>query len=131
MLKQRKYVFGARFLVVLVYMVLADGLPAVASPAAERTPVPTHKRAPAVTSGVPTFADSAKDDDASNDDPVVRQAAVTALGHYNGSVVAIDPSSGRILSIVNQKLVFSTGYSRSGAARGPDYPRHADSGYAG
>jgi penicillin-binding protein 2 len=110
MLKQRKHLWGSRFLVASVYMVLAACLPAIADAAAERTPATTRKRAPAATSGVPTFADSAKDDDASYDDPVVRQAAVTALGHYNGSVVAIDPSNGRILSIVNQKLVFSAGF---------------------
>ena len=45
-----------------------------------------------------------------DDDPVVRQAAVKALGRYNGAVVAIDPTNGRILSIVNQKLAFSTGF---------------------
>src|SRR5450755_14698 len=60
--------------------------------------------------GVPTFADSTQDDITADDDPVVRQAAVSALGRYNGSVVAIDPSNGRILSIVNQKLAFSAGY---------------------
>src|SRR5580698_8213344 len=110
MLKQRKQMLRTRFLVVSVYLVLAACLPAIADAAAERTPVTTRKRAPAATSGVPTFADSAKDDDASYDDPVVRQAAVTALGHYNGSVVAIDPSTGRILTIVNQKLAFSAGF---------------------
>jgi len=41
--------------------------------------------------GVPTFADSSKDDVTEYDDPVVRKAAVEALGRYNGSVVAIDP----------------------------------------
>src|SRR5208282_5112497 len=40
----------------------------------------------------------------------VRQAAVAALGRYNGSVVAIDPTSGRILTVVNQNLAFSAGY---------------------
>ncbi len=29
---------------------------------------------------------------------------------YNGSVVAIDPSTGRILTVVNQKLAFSSGF---------------------
>lgn len=33
-----------------------------------------------------------------------------ALGRYNGSVVAIDPVTGRILSVVNQKLAFSSGF---------------------
>jgi penicillin-binding protein 2 len=60
--------------------------------------------------GVPTFADSSKEDVSTFDDPTVRQAAIEALGRYNGSVVAIDPSSGRILTIVNQKLAFSSGF---------------------
>jgi cell division protein FtsI/penicillin-binding protein 2 len=59
---------------------------------------------------VPTFTDSEKGDVATYDDPVVRQAAIAALGRYNGSVVAIDPTSGRILTIVNQSLAFSAGY---------------------
>jgi penicillin-binding protein 2 len=65
---------------------------------------------PAAAVAVPTLANSAKGDDAAYDDPVVRQAAVAALGPYNGSVVALDPNSGRILSIVNQKLAFSSGF---------------------
>jgi cell division protein FtsI/penicillin-binding protein 2 len=60
--------------------------------------------------GVPTFADSTKDDVTEFDDPVVRAAAVKALGRYNGSVVAIDPATGRILSVVNQRLAFSSGF---------------------
>src|SRR5579862_7855624 len=68
-----------------------------------------HRRAVTVL-GVPTFADSAKGDVAAYDDPVVRDAAVNALGRYNGSVVALDPNSGRILTVVNQKLAFSSGY---------------------
>src|SRR5215831_1560267 len=44
-----------------------------------------------------------------NDDPIVRAAAVEALGRYNGSVVAVDPNSGRILTVVNQKLAYSDG----------------------
>lgn len=60
--------------------------------------------------GVPTFADSTKEDVAAYDDPLVRQAAVDALGRYNGTVVAVDPNSGRILTVVNQKLAFSSGF---------------------
>ncbi len=60
--------------------------------------------------GVPTFADSTKDDVTQFDDAVVREAAVRALGRYNGSVVAIDPTTGRILTIVNQRLAFSAGF---------------------
>lgn len=43
------------------------------------------------------------------DDPVVRAAAVQALGTYNGSVVAVDPMTGRILTVVNQKMAYSAG----------------------
>ena len=43
------------------------------------------------------------------EDPVVRAAAIQALGNMNGTVLAIDPSSGRILAMVNQKLALSSG----------------------
>lgn len=43
------------------------------------------------------------------EDPVVRAAAVEALGNMNGTVLAIDPSSGRILAMVNQRLALSAG----------------------
>jgi penicillin-binding protein 2 len=73
--------------------------------------VRTHRVVhPAVALAVPTLANSAKGDDGTFDDPIVRAAAVSALGPYNGSVVALDPNNGRILSIVNQKLAFSSGF---------------------
>lgn len=43
------------------------------------------------------------------EDPVVRDAAIQALGNMNGTVVAIEPTSGRILAMVNQKLALSSG----------------------
>ena len=43
------------------------------------------------------------------EDPVVRAAAIQALGNMNGTALAIDPSSGRILAMVNQKLALSPG----------------------
>jgi len=43
------------------------------------------------------------------EDPMVRQAAIDALGNMNGTVVAIQPTSGRILAMVNQKLALSSG----------------------
>jgi LysM repeat protein len=69
----------------------------------------TRASRPVITR-VSTFADSTEGDVSTFDDPVVREAAVAALGRYNGSVVAIDPNSGRILTIVNQKLAFSEGF---------------------
>ncbi len=43
------------------------------------------------------------------EDPVVRAAALDALGNMNGTVVAIDPENGRILAMVNQRLALSQG----------------------
>jgi penicillin-binding protein 2 len=43
------------------------------------------------------------------EDPVVRQAAIDALGNMNGTVVAIEPTSGRILAMVDQKMALSSG----------------------
>ena len=43
------------------------------------------------------------------EDPVVRQAAIDALGDMNGTAVVIDPSNGRLLAMVNQKLALSPG----------------------
>lgn len=43
------------------------------------------------------------------EDPIVRQAAIDALGDLNGTAVVIDPSNGRILAMVNQKLALSEG----------------------
>jgi cell division protein FtsI/penicillin-binding protein 2 len=57
-----------------------------------------------------SYADDTTDGDiVEGEDPVVRQAAIDALGNMNGTVVAIDPTSGRILAMVNQKLALSEG----------------------
>jgi penicillin-binding protein 2 len=106
-------------LCVSLLMVWQPALAAGAGPGAGASPKPStpsttatpkSKKTAHKTNGVSTFADSTKDDVAQFDDPVVRAAAVQALGRYNGSVVAIDPSNGRILTVVNQKLAFSSGF---------------------
>jgi penicillin-binding protein 2 len=84
-------------------------MPVPAAPGAG-TPVARARKYATRYRGVPTFADSSKADDASYDDPVVRAAAVSALGRYNGAVVAVDPNTGRILTVVNQKIAFGEGY---------------------
>jgi len=53
--------------------------------------------------------DIAEGDVTDGEDPVVRQAAADALGNMNGTVVAIEPTSGRVLAMVNQKLALSSG----------------------
>lgn len=58
----------------------------------------------------PTFSDSTAGDLVDGEDLIVRRAAVQALGPFNGTVVVADPNSGRILSIVNQKLAYKDGF---------------------
>jgi hypothetical protein len=53
--------------------------------------------------------DIATGDLTAGEDPIVRQAAIDALGNMNGTVVAIEPTSGRVLAMVNQKLALSSG----------------------
>ena len=45
----------------------------------------------------PTFADSGAGDFIDGEDLEVRRAAVEALGPYNGSVIAVDAETGRII----------------------------------
>jgi penicillin-binding protein 2 len=58
----------------------------------------------------PTFADSTTGDRTEGDDPIVRSAAVEALGPYNGTVVAVEPTTGRILAMVNQRIALKSGF---------------------
>lgn len=58
----------------------------------------------------PTYADSTMGDNVAGEDLVVRKAAIDALGPYNGTVVVADSQTGRILSIVNQKLALKGAY---------------------
>ena len=53
--------------------------------------------------------DTFDSDVTTGEDPVVRQAALDALGNMNGTVLAIEPTSGRVLAMVNQKLALSSG----------------------
>jgi cell division protein FtsI/penicillin-binding protein 2 len=63
---------------------------------------PRYQPAPPVD---PTLGDNVD-----GDDLAVRRAVVEALGVMNGAVVAVDPSNGRVLSIVNQKLALKSGF---------------------
>jgi len=53
--------------------------------------------------------DTVEGDLTAGEDPIVRQAAIDALGNMNGTLVAIEPTSGRILAMVNQRLALSSG----------------------
>ncbi len=85
--------------------------PAGSAAAAGRASRP-HRRPRRVASPwtEPTYADSTLGDITQGEDLEVRAAAVEALGPFNGSVVVVDPSNGRILTIVNQKRALSGGF---------------------
>ena len=70
---------------------------------------PRHRYYERFTASSFAHTDLTAGDITAGEDPVVRQAAINALGDMNGTVVAIDPSNGRILAMVNQKLALSSG----------------------
>ena len=48
-------------------------------------------------------------DDTTGEDPEVRRVAVNALGNHAGTVVVMDPMSGRVYTVVNQEWAFVAG----------------------
>ncbi len=74
---------------------------------------PLAPAAPIIAGGPwtePTYADSTDGDNVDGEDLEIRRAAVDALGQFNGSIVVADPFTGRILSMVNQKLALGSGF---------------------
>ncbi len=59
---------------------------------------------------VPNFADSTEGDVIDGEDLAVRRAAVEALNGLNGTVVVSDANTGRILTMVNQKVALQNGF---------------------
>jgi penicillin-binding protein 2 len=92
--------------------------PRVAVAVAAKVPVATQaavaagpkKKVWVQTWDEPTFKDSTALDKTEGEDLVVRKAAVEALGPYNGSIVVADPTTGRVLTIVNQPLALGGGF---------------------
>jgi penicillin-binding protein 2 len=106
---------GKRFIGSAIFLIVGFGIlgtcnPAFALPAPAARHTVRHQNTYHSRYGIPTFAKSTDGDVTTFDDPIVREAAIQGLGRYNGSVVAIDPNTGRILSIVNQKGAFSDGF---------------------
>jgi penicillin-binding protein 2 len=84
---------------------LASTAPAATLARRAKNSTTLHKRKPKPRID-PTLGDNVD-----GEDLVIRRAAVTALGSVNGSVVAVDPATGRILTIVNQKLALKSGFT--------------------
>jgi penicillin-binding protein 2 len=75
-----------------------------------KRPVVRHARRHYERFMTSSFAgDITEGDQYAGEDAVVRQAAIDALGNMNGTIVAIDPTSGRIVAMVNQKLALAEG----------------------
>jgi membrane peptidoglycan carboxypeptidase len=49
-------------------------------------------------------------DDATGEDPEMRRVAVNALGRHAGTVVVMDPKTGRIYTVVNQQWALREGF---------------------
>ncbi|HEX5483880.1 MAG TPA: penicillin-binding transpeptidase domain-containing protein [Terriglobia bacterium] len=59
---------------------------------------------------VSSYGDPELGDDVEGENAAIREAAIKALGRWNGAIVVVNPNNGRILSLVNQKLALSRGY---------------------
>ena len=53
-------------------------------------------------------ANNIENDETAGEDPIVRQAAIEALGGKAGTVVVMDATNGRVYSIVNQKMALAS-----------------------
>jgi cell division protein FtsI/penicillin-binding protein 2 len=81
------------------------GLTATQAKKTTRTPARKSlaKRSPPV--------DPTDGDNVDGDDLTIRRAAVAALGPQSGSVVVVDPTIGRVLTMVNQRLGLKAGFT--------------------
>jgi penicillin-binding protein 2 len=85
------------------------------APAQAQVSASTAKKTPAVAKKAPAkrapLYDPTDGDNVDGEDLVVRRAAVAALGSTRGSVVVADPNTGRIFTMVNQKLGLLSGFT--------------------
>jgi penicillin-binding protein 2 len=105
--KHRRHVVHRAQASIVKVSASATGLPASLVARTARNPGPIIQGGPWNS---PTFADSTNGDNVDGEDLPIRRAAVDALGPYNGSVVVVDPNTGRILTMVNQKIALSSGF---------------------
>lgn len=95
----------------LLALVLGYAMAAVpmARPVWGASPTSTARRTRRPAARAPLY-DPTEGDNVDGDDLTIRLAAVNALGNQKGSVVVVDPTSGRVLTIVNQKLALKSGF---------------------
>lgn len=90
----------------IVSLLFAGALAAATNVA---TPAPKSGRS-RIARPAPPPVDPTEGDNVDGDDLMVRRAAVAALGPVKGSVVVVDANTGRVLTIVNQKLALQGGF---------------------
>ena len=103
----------SRFLIVSLAVASASplvfGIEAVSKKPLAKKATPVVKKAYVAPIPRKRF-DPADGDIFDGEDAVVRQAAVDALGKRSGTIVVTDAGSGRILTIVNQKMALKSGF---------------------
>jgi penicillin-binding protein 2 len=94
----------------LIVPLLCAGVLAAANNVA--TPTPRSARSRLARKRRPPLppVDPTEGDNVDGDDLMVRRAAVDALGPVKGSVVIVDADTGRVLTMVNQKLALQGGF---------------------
>jgi penicillin-binding protein 2 len=94
----------------LIVSLLFAGALAAANNVATPAPKGTRSRIARKRRPAPPPVDPTEGDNVDGDDLMVRRAAVAALGPVKGSVVVVDANTGRVLTIVNQKLALQGGF---------------------
>ena len=89
----------------------AAGQPSRTSASGSGKAATTRKKAVKRAVKKPPPVDPTDGDNVDGDDLTVRRAAVSALGTTNGSVLVVDPNTGRVLTMVNQKLGLKAGFT--------------------
>src|ERR1035438_2028499 len=100
----------------LLLPLVAAGLMIGAPFAGAQTQTIAYRKAPSKKTAVkrPPASppvDPTDGDNVDGEDLTVRRAAVAALGTTRGSVVVADPNTGRVLTMVNQKLGLQAGFT--------------------
>jgi penicillin-binding protein 2 len=125
--KKKKPVHAAARAPIAAKLVATRSTP-VTSKIPAKAPVKAHIIAPKAAAGkkiskgpwrAPNYADSTEGDVIDGEDLAVRRAAVDALGPLNGTVVVTQPETGRVLTIVNQKLALQSGYQPCSTVKVP------------
>src|SRR5215471_11456998 len=94
----------------IVSGLLQPSLVAATRPQKRSTTTASVRRTTVRRKPAPPPVDPTLGDNIDGDDLTIRRAAVAALGGFAGSVVVVDPNTGRVLTMVNQKLALRTGF---------------------